>query len=204
MHWCVLLRQLSVFFVLSHSASGPDACLHFAGWKVCPDPSHPHPRLFKVSLFRLFDSLCDSLTRENVHAHEFGKNFYFTLFTQCVCYVVYQMCLLRCLPNVFVTLFTRCVCVRRYMLKNASSLFSLADYGIAPPEYHRKAIWLVGSEHFILLTEGQLPCCRGNSSRQCIAELVEGMANKAMWTQTLNNSCFNKNCACVNELCSHY
>ncbi|KAK7496930.1 hypothetical protein BaRGS_00011910 [Batillaria attramentaria] len=28
----------------------------------------------------------------------------------------------------------------KYMLKNASTLFSHADYGIAPPEYHRKAI----------------------------------------------------------------
>ena len=126
-------------------------------------------------------------------------NVFVTLFPQCVCYVVDQTCLLRCLPNVFVTLFTRCVCFHRYMLKNASSLFSLADYGIAPPEYHRKAIWLVWSEHFILLTEG----C-GNSSRQCIAKLVERVADKAKWTQTLDNSRFNNNCTCVNELCSHY
>ncbi|XP_066993241.1 mortality factor 4-like protein 1 isoform X2 [Anabrus simplex] len=28
----------------------------------------------------------------------------------------------------------------RYLHKNAASLFSLQDYGIAPPEYHRKAI----------------------------------------------------------------
>uniref|UniRef100_T1JFS7 Mortality factor 4-like protein 1 n=1 Tax=Strigamia maritima TaxID=126957 RepID=T1JFS7_STRMM len=28
----------------------------------------------------------------------------------------------------------------RYLQKNQSSLFSLSDYGIAPPEYHRKAI----------------------------------------------------------------
>ena len=107
---CLVKTTVFVFFVLLHSASGPDACLHFAGWKVCPDPSHPHPRFFKVSLFRLFDTLCDALTRENLHVHEFGKNFYFALFPQCVCSVVSPMCLLCCLPNVFVTLFTQCVC----------------------------------------------------------------------------------------------
>ena len=28
----------------------------------------------------------------------------------------------------------------RYMQKNASSLFNVSDYSVAPPEYHRKAI----------------------------------------------------------------
>ena len=113
---CLVKTTVFVFFVLLHSASRPDACLHFTGWKVCPDPSYPHPRFFKVSLFRLFDALCDALIRENLHVHEFGKNFYFTLFTQCVCYIVYPMCLLCCLPNVFVTLFTKCVCYVVYQM----------------------------------------------------------------------------------------
>lgn len=152
----------------------------------------------------LQEKICMSMNLARTFILRCLPNVFVTLFPQCVCYVVDQTCLLRCLPNVFVTLFTRCVCFHRYMLKNASSLFSLADYGIAPPEYHRKAIWLVWSEHFILLTECQLPCCCGNSSRQCIAELVERVADKAKWTQTLDNSCFNNNCTCVNELCSHY
>ena len=152
----------------------------------------------------LQEKICMSMNLARTFILRCLPNVFVTLFPQCVCYVVDQTCLLRCLPNVFVTLFTRCVCFHRYMLKNASSLFSLADYGIAPPEYHRKAIWLVWSEHFILLTECQLPCCCGNSSRQCIAELVERVADKAKWTQTLDNSRFNNNCTCVNELCSHY
>lgn len=29
----------------------------------------------------------------------------------------------------------------RYLVKNSSTLFSASDYEVAPPEYHRKAVW---------------------------------------------------------------
>lgn len=31
--------------------------------------------------------------------------------------------------------------VFRYLAKNSASLFSASDYEVAPPEYHRKAVW---------------------------------------------------------------
>lgn len=34
-----------------------------------------------------------------------------------------------------------CVFFLRYLVKNSSSLFSASDYEVAPPEYHRKAVW---------------------------------------------------------------
>lgn len=30
----------------------------------------------------------------------------------------------------------------RYLVKNSSTLFSATDYEVAPPEYHRKAVWV--------------------------------------------------------------
>lgn len=29
----------------------------------------------------------------------------------------------------------------RYLVKHSSTLFSATDYEVAPPEYHRKAVW---------------------------------------------------------------
>lgn len=29
----------------------------------------------------------------------------------------------------------------RYLVKNSATLFSASDYEVAPPEYHRKAVW---------------------------------------------------------------
>lgn len=39
------------------------------------------------------------------------------------------------LPNDFCSYFHP-----RYLVKNASALFSASDYEVAPPEYHRKAV----------------------------------------------------------------
>lgn len=30
----------------------------------------------------------------------------------------------------------------KYMLKNSNTLFSTSDYEAAPPEYHRKVLWM--------------------------------------------------------------
>ncbi len=48
----------------------------------------------------------------------------------------------------FYDLFNRLLCSLtdfyaqfRYLVKNSPSLFSASDYEVAPPEYHRKAVW---------------------------------------------------------------
>lgn len=40
----------------------------------------------------------------------------------------------------------------RYLVKNSSTLFSASDYEVAPPEYHRKAVWELSANLFPIET----------------------------------------------------